>query len=71
MSIYIQNWNFVNDSKLQSLFVNNQKNFKQENFVANCFKFFLPTAVKCNPNPTIIKTLAALGANFDCASKVI
>jgi len=26
-------------------------------------------AVKCNPNPTVIKTLAALGANFDCASK--
>ncbi|XP_008208586.1 ornithine decarboxylase 2 [Nasonia vitripennis] len=26
-------------------------------------------AVKCNPNPTVIKTLAALGASFDCASK--
>ncbi|OXU24285.1 hypothetical protein TSAR_000480, partial [Trichomalopsis sarcophagae] len=25
--------------------------------------------VKCNPNPTVIKTLAALGASFDCASK--
>lgn len=26
-------------------------------------------AVKCNPNPTVIKILAALGASFDCASK--
>ncbi|OXU26129.1 hypothetical protein TSAR_000750 [Trichomalopsis sarcophagae] len=26
-------------------------------------------AVKCNPNPTIIKVLAALGGHFDCASK--
>jgi len=26
-------------------------------------------AVKCNPNPAIIKTLASLGTNFDCASK--
>ena len=26
-------------------------------------------AVKSNPNPTIIKTLAILGAGFDCASK--
>lgn len=25
-------------------------------------------AVKCNPDPAIIKTLAALGAGFDCAS---
>jgi len=26
-------------------------------------------AMKCNPNPAIVKTLAALGTNFDCASK--
>jgi len=26
-------------------------------------------AIKCNPNNAIIKTLAALGTNFDCASK--
>jgi ornithine decarboxylase len=26
-------------------------------------------AVKCNPNPAIVRTLAGLGANFDCASK--
>lgn len=26
-------------------------------------------AVKCNPDPVIVKTLAALGANFDCASR--
>ncbi len=26
-------------------------------------------AVKCNPNTAIIKTLASLGVNFDCASK--
>ena len=26
-------------------------------------------AIKSNPNPLIIKTLAALGCNFDCASK--
>ena len=27
-------------------------------------------AVKCNPDRAIIKTLAALGAGFDCASMV-
>lgn len=26
-------------------------------------------AVKCNPDPLLIQTLAALGANFDCASQ--
>lgn len=26
-------------------------------------------AVKCNPDPLIVKTLAILGANFDCASR--
>jgi len=26
-------------------------------------------AVKCNPNPGILSTLASLGVNFDCASK--
>jgi len=26
-------------------------------------------AVKCNPNTAIIKTLASVGVNFDCASK--
>jgi len=26
-------------------------------------------AVKCNPDPLVIKTLAILGANFDCASR--
>jgi len=26
-------------------------------------------AIKCNPNTAIIKTLASLGVNFDCASK--
>jgi len=26
-------------------------------------------AIKCNPNPAIVRTLAALGVNFDCASK--
>ncbi|KAB7496444.1 Antizyme inhibitor 2 [Armadillidium nasatum] len=26
-------------------------------------------AVKCNPNPTVLKVLAALGTGFDCASK--
>lgn len=27
-------------------------------------------AIKCNPDPTVIKVLAALNAGFDCASKV-
>ncbi len=27
-------------------------------------------AVKCNNDPALLKTLAALGAGFDCASKV-
>lgn len=26
-------------------------------------------AVKCNPDPVIVKTLALLGCNFDCASR--
>lgn len=26
-------------------------------------------AVKCNPDPVIVRTLAALGSNFDCASR--
>lgn len=26
-------------------------------------------AIKCNPNPVILETLASLGANFDCASE--
>lgn len=26
-------------------------------------------AVKCNPDPVIVKTLAVLGCNFDCASR--
>jgi ornithine decarboxylase len=26
-------------------------------------------AIKCNPNPALVKTLASLGVNFDCASK--
>ncbi|RKP08662.1 ornithine decarboxylase [Thamnocephalis sphaerospora] len=26
-------------------------------------------AVKCNPSPPVLRTLAALGTNFDCASK--
>jgi len=26
-------------------------------------------AIKCNPNPAIIKTLGSLGVNFDCASR--
>jgi hypothetical protein len=26
-------------------------------------------AIKCNPDPVIIQTLAILGANFDCASR--
>jgi hypothetical protein len=26
-------------------------------------------AVKCNPDPVVIKTLAILGCNFDCASR--
>ncbi len=26
-------------------------------------------AVKCNPEPAILKLLASLGAGFDCASK--
>ena len=27
-------------------------------------------AVKCNPNPVILRRLAAMGVNFDCASKL-
>lgn len=31
---------------------------------------FLFLAVKCNDNLTVLEVLAALGVNFDCASKV-
>ena len=39
------------------------------------WKSALPTvtpfyAVKCNEDPALLKTLAALGSGFDCASKV-
>ena len=27
-------------------------------------------AVKCNPNPALLKAMAALGSNFDCSSRV-
>lgn len=33
------------------------------------FQFYF-SAVKCNPDPTLIRILAALNLNFDCASKV-
>jgi ornithine decarboxylase len=47
------------------------------NEIINAFERWnkcLPTikpyyAMKCNPNPLIIKLLASLGCNFDCASK--
>ena len=29
------------------------------------------TAVKCNDNVHVLRTLAGLGSGFDCASKVI
>lgn len=34
--------------------------------IANNFNYI--TAVKCNPDPAVIQTLARLGARFDCAS---
>jgi diaminopimelate decarboxylase len=34
------------------------------------YKKFLISAVKCNDNLLVLEVLAALGANFDCASKV-
>ena len=30
---------------------------------------YFNTAVKCNDDPVLLQTLAALGAGFDCASK--
>ena len=27
-------------------------------------------AIKCNPDPIMLKTLLAIGTGFDCASKV-
>lgn len=33
-------------------------------------KNFLISAVKCNDSLIVIEVLAALGINFDCASKV-
>ena len=27
-------------------------------------------AVKCNPNPALLRAMAALGSNFDCSSRV-
>ena len=39
-----------------------------------CFRKSFPRvepfyAVKCNPDPVIVRTLAVLGVNFDCASR--
>lgn len=36
--------------------------------INRCFSEF--SAVKCNPDPTVVKVLAALNAGFDCASEV-
>lgn len=33
------------------------------------FALTVPAAVKCNPDPQVIKLLAGLGTGFDCASK--
>lgn len=33
------------------------------------FPFYLSTAVKCNPDPTVISLLANMGLGFDCASQ--
>lgn len=35
-----------------------------------CLAYFFSIAVKCNDNELVLKTLAALGTGFDCASKV-
>lgn len=34
----------------------------------NLTSLYFSTAVKCNDDPIVIKTLAGLGAGFDCAS---
>lgn len=39
---------------------------KWEDFLPDIKPYY---AVKCNPNPLILKILASLGVNFDCASK--
>jgi len=43
------------------------KKYKQWNALLPKVKPYY--AIKCNPNPAIIKTLASVGVNFDCASK--
>jgi len=42
---------------------------KYEEWVTNLPRVKPFYAIKCNPNPAIIKLLASLGTNFDCASK--
>jgi len=42
---------------------------KYEEWVTNLPRVKPYYAVKCNPNPAIVRTLASLGTNFDCASK--
>lgn len=42
---------------------------KYEQWVAHLPRVKPFYAVKCNPNTAIVKTLASLGVNFDCASK--
>eukprot|EP01114_Cavostelium_apophysatum_P003368 TRINITY_DN131_c0_g1_i1.p1 TRINITY_DN131_c0_g1~~TRINITY_DN131_c0_g1_i1.p1 ORF type:complete len:426 (-),score=120.79 TRINITY_DN131_c0_g1_i1:33-1310(-) len=42
---------------------------KHEEWIAHLPRVRPFFAIKCNPNPAIIKLLASLGTNFDCASK--
>ena len=42
---------------------------KHQNWIEKMPKVVPYYAIKCNPNPTVIKILAAMNAGFDCASK--
>ena len=42
---------------------------KHQNWIEKMPKVVPYYAVKCNPDPTVIKVLAAMNAGFDCASK--
>jgi diaminopimelate decarboxylase len=48
------------------------QSFVESILIATSYIFLLQRildAVKCNPDPLIVKTLATLGCNFDCASR--
>jgi diaminopimelate decarboxylase len=43
--------------------------FASHNFITESHLSIVPYLLQCNPDPVIVRTLAVLGVNFDCASR--